>query len=219
MDNPKDPTRQKEFFVIGVTGSMGSGKSSLMKIVSSLGFETLSADELAREAVSPGSVGLETLIRTFGASLLDPNGTLNRKKLRALIAESPQSRLQVETTLHPIIQDLFTKRKEEVQHSGKPILFYEAPLLFEAGAEKRVDYVICVTAKEDLRLGRVMGRDGGSIEQAKKLMDSQMAEEEKIKASDFEIPNNGSESELKQNFHKALQDIEQRFGRSFPTTS
>ncbi|HEY8278940.1 MAG TPA: dephospho-CoA kinase [Bdellovibrionota bacterium] len=183
--------------LIGITGGMGAGKSTVATLYREQGYPVLSADEIAREIVSPGAPALSEIAKLFGTESLAPDGTLNRSYVREKIAQDPDLRRKLERITHPRIQNrsLFLARQAFGQ--GARLVFYEAPLLFEAKSDSKMDKVICVRADDNLRLQRIMDRDDCSREQALLLLSSQMSQEEKIRRSDYLIDNSGTENELK----------------------
>jgi dephospho-CoA kinase len=168
----------------------------LARIFANAGHPVLSADEFAREITAPGSAGLAQIAAAFGEVVLLPDGSFNRSGMRALIAKDSGARLKLESITHPLIQARSLAAAQELFARGAGLVFYEAPLLFEAKSDHKMDKVICVTAPEELRLKRVMDRDGRGLEEARALMASQIPQEEKAARSDFVIENAGSEAEL-----------------------
>lgn len=183
-------------FLVGITGGIGAGKSEVASLYRKLGYPVFSADEIAREIVAPGSPALREIRRLFGPGSLREDGSLDRAFVRARIAESPGLRRKLEAITHPRIQRRALRLARDAQRSGAGVVFYEAPLLFEAGGDRRMDKVICVHARDRLRLERVRKRDGGSLAQARKLLASQMPQREKMRRADFLVANEGSRKEL-----------------------
>lgn len=194
--------------LVGITGGIGAGKSALARVFSAAGYPVISADDLAREVVAVGSPALKEIASTFGASALNPDGSLNRGWVRSTIATNPALRISLERITHPAIQALSTQRiKEHFQH-GARIVFYEAPLLFEAKSDQKMDAVICVHASDDLRIARASKRDGRSENEIRSLLTSQMPQRDKMKRSDYLISNEGSEAELESRALALLKKIE-----------
>lgn len=178
--------------ILGLTGGIASGKSLVAEAFRALGALVVSADDLAREAVSPGSKTLCQLVDRFGRKILLADGSLDRKALAEQIFADDRAREALNRITHPAIAALAEKRLRELAHQGAPLVVYEAPLLFEAGAEKRVDAVLVVSIDERLQRARLMQRDGLNEEQAQARIASQMPQAEKAAKADYVLENSGS---------------------------
>lgn len=189
--------KKKKKYLVGITGGVGAGKSTVCRVIREAGFPVLSADDFAREVVAPGSPALGEIRALFGDGALLPDGSLNRSFVRQEILRDPSLRKKLEAITHPRIQELSRNAAEEQFQRGASLVFYEAPLLFEANSDKAMDAVICVYSDEELLIERVMRRDGVDKEHARKLLAAQMPQEEKCKRSDYLLRNDGSEEELK----------------------
>jgi len=191
--------------ILGVTGGIATGKSSVVRMFHDLGAIVVSADELAREAVAPGSPALRELVARFGEAILLPDGTLDRKALANIIFSDPQARSDLNKIMHPAIASLSESRLRELSRS-RHLIVYESPLLYEAGAEKRVDLVLVVTADEASQLQRLMKRDEIAEDDARNRITAQMPLAEKVRRADFVIDNSGSlavtESQVKTVFRR-----------------
>ncbi|WP_305041978.1 dephospho-CoA kinase [Geoalkalibacter sp.] len=181
--------------VLGVTGGIASGKSSVTAMFRRLGARVVSADELAREIVKPGSPVLEQLVARFGADILAADGSLDRGALGARIFGDEGSRRALNAITHPAIARLAEERLGPLRGTGAPLVIYEAPLLFEAGAEGRVDKVLVVKIRPDLQLARLMARDGLNEEDARRRIAAQLSQEEKLARADYVIDNSGTPHE------------------------
>ncbi len=198
--------------MVGLTGGIGSGKSTVRKFFEELGFPTLDADSIAREITAPQSPILPKIVEIFGSQALDHEGALKRPWLKKKIFTHPEQRKQLEALLHPEIRRQALKKAQQlaIESTGK-IIIYEAPVLLEAGSTSHLKAVICVTAPEDLRIQRITLRNGMPVEQIKQIMRTQMPEEEKIKHADYIIPNEGNEVELRENVQKLVFTLRNRF--------
>lgn len=176
---------------VAVTGGVGSGKSVVCRIFSECGFFAISTDELARDAVRPGTSAYRKVIKKFGKSVMLENKALNRKKLREIITEDTGAKRKLEEILHPEILRIMNRRISEKLKTGKSVVV-EIPLLFELNLENQFDFVVTVCSRKETRIGRLTARDGISREAAQKLIRIQMPEEEKAKRSHFVIRNDGS---------------------------
>lgn len=178
--------------ILGLTGGIAAGKSMVAEAFRSLGALVISADELAREAVRPGSEALRLLVEHFGRGILQADGSLNRKALAERVFADAGSREALNQITHPAIAHLAEKRLRELACQGAPLVVYEAPLLFEAGAETRVDAVLVVRIDEDLQCLRLMQRDALSEAQARARIAAQMPQAEKLARADYVLDNSGT---------------------------
>ena len=178
--------------ILGVTGSIASGKSTVSSMLQARGAVVLSADDLAREAVRPGSLTLDRLVERFGEAILQTDGTLDRVRLGRLVFADPAARRDLEGLTHPAIAALAKARLHQLQNSGAALVVYEAPLLFEAGAEGRVDRVLVVKVDPAVQLRRLMERDGIDEAAARRRIAAQMPQAEKLARADFVIDNSTS---------------------------
>lgn len=178
--------------VLGLTGGIASGKGMVAGIFQSLGAEVVSADDLAREVVRPGSAILACIAERFGNEVLRSDGVLNRPLLAEKIFSNPQARKVLDRITHPAIAELASRRFKMFAQQGARIVVYDAPLLYEAGADTQVDRVVVVVVDEATQLRRLMLRDGLDRVAAKARIDSQMPLVQKIARADYVIDNNGS---------------------------
>jgi dephospho-CoA kinase len=183
--------------VIGLTGGIATGKSSVAKFFTELGIPVIDADQLARDAVQPGSPALEQIISLFGRELLMHDGALDRKRLGELVFSNPEKRRQLEGILHPEIRKLAEERIAQAAAAGHQRLIYMAPLLIEAGATDRVDDLWVVTVRPEIQLERLMRRDGINREQAERIVGSQMPLSEKARYGSVVIDNSGTEAQTR----------------------
>lgn len=168
--------------VIGLTGGIGAGKSTVGRFLKELGAKVIDADAVARKVVEPGKPAWEEIRAIFGPQYLNPDGTINRRALGNLIFNDTQAREKLNAITHPkikaeILKEIEVYRKEE----PTGIVVVEAPLLLEAGMEDMVDEIWVVTAPEEVRLQRLMERDNLSPEEALKRIRAQLPEETKVK--------------------------------------
>jgi dephospho-CoA kinase len=178
--------------ILGVTGSIASGKSTVSQLLAGLGASLVSADQLAREVVRPGSPTLQKLLELFGTDILQADGTLNRPALAQRVFTDAAARAAVNRITHPAIAALAEQTLRAKVMEGAWLVVYEAPLLFEVGAEGRVDAVLVVTADEEVQIRRLMQRDGLSEEAARIRIAAQMPQAEKVARADFVIDNSGT---------------------------
>jgi len=181
---------------IAVTGSAGSGKSIVCRRFNELGLVTLDCDQIAREVVEPGKPAYNKVVALFGNDVVLENRQLDRLKLRNIIVDKPGLRKKMEGILHPqILKDLFLQI-ETADYKKEKAVAVEVPLLFELDMNIAFDVSITVAAKDGDLIQRISSRDSVSTESAKKILDLQLAQEEKIKRSDFVLWNKGTLQEL-----------------------
>jgi dephospho-CoA kinase len=180
-----------------LTGGIATGKSSVSRYFSELGVPVIDADQLARDAVMPGSPALTLIVDHFGRVVLNHDGTLDRKHLGTLIFSNPEQRRYLENILHPAIRTLAEERIAHAANDGYKRIIYMAPLLIEAGATDRVDDIWVVTLRPEIQLERLMRRDNISREQAERMIASQMPLAEKERYGSVIIDNGGNETETR----------------------
>ncbi len=178
--------------ILGITGNIASGKSRVAARMAELGAAAVSADQLAREVVAPGSETLAALVNVFGEAILAADGSLDRSRLAEIVFADVGARKRLEAITHPAIGRLAEERLRRLWQEGHRLVVYEAPLLFEAGAVGRVDRVLVVLADTEVRLARLMARDGLDREAALRRIRAQMSQEEKAARADYVIDNSGS---------------------------
>jgi dephospho-CoA kinase len=173
---------------VGVTGGMGSGKTTVCKIFEVLGVPVYYADTRAKEIINTNAEIKKEIIGLLGDVYL-PDGTIDRKRVATIVFNFPELLEQYNAIVHPaVIEDAAKWMRKHHQHD---YAIKEAALLFEAGTDKQLDYIICVTAPEPVRIERIMSLDHISDEEVRARMASQIPEEEKVKRSDFVIYNTG----------------------------
>ena len=187
---------KKKILKIAVTGGAGSGKTSVCNRLKELGVKVISADEMARDAVAPGSKALTKIIRFFGEKVVLSDGTLNRKILRRMITDDDDARLTLERFLHHEITKLIQKNVVCAEKEGCQIVVIEVPLLFELDMKERFDRVVVVSADKELRVKRLMERDQTSRDAAENLINVQMPDEEKVDRADYVVWNESSMEKL-----------------------
>ena len=173
---------------VGLTGSIGVGKSFVASIFVELGCHVLDADQTAREVVMPGTPGLKALTEAFGEEILTPDGTLDRKQLGAVVFNDESQRQRLNGILHPFIiarQDEILNAWEAEDPDGIGIV--DAALMIESGGYKRFDKLIVVHCRPEVQLERLMLRDKLSRDEALRRINSQMPQEEKQKFADYLI--------------------------------
>ncbi|MRH78685.1 dephospho-CoA kinase [Spiribacter sp. C176] len=175
--------------VIGLTGGIASGKSSVAEGFSQLGVPVIDTDAIAREVVAPGMPALNAIKARFGNSVLDATGQLNRRALRNLIFEDAQARADLEAITHPAIRDLALNR---IAAADAKYVVLVVPLLIEKGWDRLVDRVLVIDAPESTQKARLMQRDGISAEKAQAIINSQADRSSRLTKADDVIHNDAA---------------------------
>ncbi len=194
--------------IVGLTGSIGSGKSTVSRELARLGAVILDADAIAHEIVEPGQPALAQIAASFGAEYLCPDGSLNRKKLGELVFSSDEARFQLNAITHPqILAVLRQKLSAALAQDPSALVVIDAPLLFETGLDEEAEQIWVVYAREDVVLERLQQRDGFSAAEVQARLHSQMPVEEKLRRADRCIDNSGTLEELRQQLRALLQEL------------
>ena len=182
--------------VFGLTGGIGSGKSTAAGFFRERGVPIVDADELAREAVAPGSAGLSQVVEAFGPQILGTDGALDRKQLGAQVFADAEARKRLNAITHPIVRELAQARFAALDREGVTLAGYDVPLLFEVGLDAVLRPIVVVVAREATQLERITLRDGLSEAAARERMAAQMPLGEKQKRADYVLYNNGTPEAL-----------------------
>ncbi|MEO6600331.1 MAG: dephospho-CoA kinase [Polyangiaceae bacterium] len=182
--------------VFGLTGGIGSGKSTVAKRLRARGLSVVNADELAREAVQAGSPGLARIEEYFGPSVLLESGELHRGRLGEIVFADPEARSALDAIVHPIVRRLAAEHFHTIASTGEPLACYEVPLLYEVGLGEIYRPVVVVTASLERRKGHLAGRDGFNEAQISARIAAQMPLDEKARRAEYVIDNAGSLPEL-----------------------
>jgi dephospho-CoA kinase len=183
--------------IIGLTGGIASGKSMVASMLKEMGAAIIDADQLARRVVEPGTEPNREIVERFGKNILQPDGTIDRKALGAIVFSDPDARKQLERITHPAIKKLAGELLEKERLKGTESVFYVVPLLLEAGLASTVDEIWVVYADEGTQLERLMKRDLIGKDEALRKIAAQMPMDEKIKFGDKIIDNRGTPEETR----------------------
>lgn len=190
--------------IIGLTGSIASGKSTVANMLKEMGFPIIDADLVARIVVEKGTATLEMIKETFGSGVIKEDGSLNREGLGEIIFTNPSKRKLLNDIIHPAIRAEMLAQKGHLVQQGHPVIIMDIPLLFESRLQSFVDKVLVVTVTEQTQLERLMSRNGFTQEEAKLRIQSQLPLSVKEKGADAVIYNNGTIEETKQQLIKIL---------------
>ena len=180
--------------IVGLTGGIASGKSTVSNFFKKLGLEVLDADGIVKE-VSQKEDTIKKIVKVFGKNILDGNGKIIREKLRKEAFENRELLNKLNEIIHPQVIEIFVKKQKETSEDS--IVIFDIPLLYEAKMENLCDKIIVVYIKREQQIKRVIERDKNTRELAEKIIDAQMSLEEKSKRADIVINNNSTLEDLK----------------------
>lgn len=182
--------------IIGVTGGIASGKSTVARAFAARGIPWVDADEVAREVVAPGEPALVEIVEHFGREVLAPDGNLNRRALREIVFADGEARRQLERITHPRIRQRLEAHLERLQAQGAPYVLLVSPLLFESGQDAMVDRCLVIDVPEETQIARTAARDGVDEAQARAIVAAQMSRTERLARADDVIDNSADEAGL-----------------------
>jgi len=192
-------------FLVGLTGGIASGKSTVAAMLGKFDNEIIDADEIAREVVMPGTVGLSKVVAEFGPQILEEDGSLSRAKLAKLVFEDPEKRLALEGILHPLIR---ARTLERISQSKSDILIYIVPLLVEAKVDHPFDLVVTIEAGSENQIQRLVENRGMSTEGAIARIAAQATEPERVARADVRIDGALSLTDLETTVSKLWNQIQ-----------
>ena len=194
--------------VIGLTGGIGSGKSTVSRFLAELGAVILDADKIGHEAFKPGSGGWHEVVAAFGRQILSPDGNIDRSKLGETVFNNAESLSQLNRIMHPLMYNMVKTQLEEYQRQGTRVVVLEAPLLLEAGWTSLADEVWVTTAPESTVLKRLEERSGMSQTESLARIRSQLSTAERVKHADVVINTDCDLDELKAKVKELWQRLE-----------
>ena len=177
--------------VIGLTGSIGTGKSEVARQLEALGASIISADQVGHEAYTPNTEAWEQVVAAFGDDILQDDGEIDRRKLGAVVFSDPGQLEKLNQIMHPRMARMVADKIEELRDQGVEVVVVEAALLFEAGWDSLVEEVWVTDSTEQVVIERLKQRNGMSEEEARKRISSQMGRTERLERSDYVIENSG----------------------------
>jgi dephospho-CoA kinase len=197
--------------VFGLTGGIGSGKSTVARRFAERGLPVIDADRLAREVVEPGTAGLREVEAAF-PGVSNDRGELDRQRLGSLVFADPEQRKRLNAILHPRIRELFQQRVRELEQRGEPLACYEVPLLFEVGLAEALRPVVVVAAPEIVQIARIVARDGIDAAAAAARIAAQLPLADKVKGADHVIDTSGTLTETRARADATLDAIATTLG-------
>ncbi len=177
--------------VFGLTGGIGTGKSTVARMIAEEGIPVVDADRISRDIAAPGSPVHAEIVRRFGSGILLPDGRIDRKKLGGIVFTDANKRVELERLTHPAIAREIAEALGRLEAGGREIAVVEAALIHEAGKKGRFEAVIAVRCSRNQQILRMMARDGITKEEALERIAAQMDPEEKARASEIVIDNSG----------------------------
>lgn len=190
--------------IVGLTGGISSGKSTVSSYLKQLKIPVIDADEVARKVVEPNSQGAREIRKAFGSDVFEEDGSLNRQKLGALIFSNTENRQKLDDLLQPLIKIMILDEIEEYRQKGETMIVLDLPLLFEKHYEKLCEEIIVVYIPKELQLERLMKRNQYTKQEALSRIDSQLSIEEKRKRATVLLDNQGTVQQLYQQVEQWL---------------
>ena len=203
-----------EMSLIGLTGGIGSGKSTVCKLLIESGYEVIDSDQIAREVVQQGQPAYQQIVRVFGDSIIDDKTkAIDRPKLAAVVFSDDQKRKQLNAITHPAIYREIFKRIIRLMVRQERLIFIDLPLLFESGyMVKFLSKIVVVSCVRETQIRRIIARNGYTAEEAEQRLNAQMSLEEKCRRADRVLHNEGNLETLRVQVRQLLLDLEQQRG-------
>jgi len=203
------------FLLVGLTGGIATGKSTVSELLRQLGCEIIDADRLARDVVEPEQPAWKQIVADFGRGVVNADGTLDRKKLGAIVFADPDRRKRLEAITHPAIRARFQARLDELAAQGfAGIVVFDAPVMIESGNYKNMDRLVVVVTDDATQAARLQERDGTDQAEGRRKIASQMPLAEKAKLADYVIDNSGAReataAEVRRVFAALMADLKAR---------
>lgn len=194
--------------IIGITGGIASGKSTVSNYLIRCGYSVVDADQVARQVVAPGTSGLKKIVQTFGPKILTGDGRLNRQKLGQMVFDSPNQLQRLNEILQPLIRQEIIRQLTALQRADHQLIFLDAPLLFEQHYDALCDLVMVVVVSPAIQLERLMKRNQLTVEQAESRIKSQMPLAAKEALSDLVIDNNSTIARTERQVQQWLDNVQ-----------
>ncbi|MCK7546966.1 dephospho-CoA kinase [Marinobacter koreensis] len=192
--------------VVGLTGGIGSGKSTVARLFGSLGVHWVDADDVAREVVEPGTPALASIAEHFGTGILLPEGSLDRAGLRQIVFNDPSERAWLESLLHPIIRDELIRQLRPADYE-LPYTLLVSPLLLETDQHNLVNRIVVVDVPVSVQIERTMARDANARDQVERIVAAQISREKRLERADDVIDNDRPMNEVE----RQVLDLHNRF--------
>jgi len=195
--------------LVGLTGGIGAGKSTVARLLGARGAAVIDADDLARRAVAPGTIGFERVVRSFGPEILSDDGDIDRRRLADIVFADDERRRELEAIVHPEVARLFAEAVEP-RRDTTDVVVYAVPLLVEAGLAEAFDLVVAVVASADRRVARVSSERGMDEGEIRRRIATQASDEERARAADVLLDNDGDLDRLERQVDRLWRDLSAR---------
>lgn len=192
--------------IIGITGSIGTGKSTVSNYLISKGYSVVDADKISKGAYNIGSNGYKAILEVFGLEILNSNGEVDRKKIKKIVFDNSNMLQRLNMAIHPIIINEIEKEIEILLESQN-VVFLDAPLLIETELHKKVDKIIVVACDKNEQINRIIKRDKITADMAISIINSQMSIDEKLKFADYVVYNNSTIENLYSQVEEIILEI------------
>ena len=192
--------------IIGITGSIGTGKSTVSNYLISKGYSVVDADKISKGAYNIGSNGYKAILEVFGEEILNSNGEVDRKKIKKIVFDNSNMLQRLNMAIHPIIINEIEKEIEILLESQN-VVFLDAPLLIETELHKKVDKIIVVICDKNEQINRIIKRDKITADMAISIINSQMSIDEKLKFADYIVYNNSTIENLYSQVDEIILEI------------
>ena len=199
----------RRFLLVGLTGGIATGKSFVTALLRGRGAVVIDADVLAREVVAPGEPALAQIVEAFGRDVLAPDGTLDRKRLGAIVFADPAKRRRLEQITHPAIRERFARQIAAlIQQDFGGLVFFDAPVMIESGNYRNMDKIVVVVTDDATQRARLAARDGIDPAEIERKIASQMPLAEKLKLADYVIDNSGDRAATEAQVDRVVRALE-----------
>jgi dephospho-CoA kinase len=205
--------------LVGLTGGIASGKSTLAAAIRALGVPVIDADAIARDAVRRGTPALDAIVAAFGPGVLAPDGELDRKAMGARVFADEAARRRLESIVHPAVRAAVAAETRRLAAGGHDLAFYDVPLLYERGLDREVDCVVVVHAPPEIQVARLRSRDGLGEAEARARLGAQLPADEKAARADVLVTNVGTEEDLRAKAAPLVRALRAGLGRRLPNAA
>lgn len=206
MLNGENLGMKQNKMIIGITGSIGTGKSTVSNYLISKGYSVVDADKISKGAYNVGSNGYKAILEVFGEEILNSNGEVDRKKIKKIVFDNSNMLQRLNMAIHPIIINEIEKEIEILLESQN-VVFLDAPLLIETELHKKVDKIIVVICDKNEQINRIIKRDKITADMAISIINSQMSIDEKLKFADYIVYNNSTIENLYSQVDEIILEI------------
>ena len=198
----------RRMILVGLTGGVATGKSTVAKMFKQCGAVIIDADQLARDVVEPGKPAWREIVTLFGKAVLNPDRSLNRQSLGTIVFNHPAKRRALERIIHPrVAREQVRLTREAARQNPQSVVMYDVPLLFEAGIDKRVDQILVVTADRNTQIARLKKRNGLSRAEALRRIKSQMPMSQKVQQADYVLDGTLSRPSLRRQVGQLFKSL------------